>query len=250
MAASADEKVGHIVTGGVAAVVLCFVMFVFVQYRGAPDPDASLPILYQPRVLFAIGSIIGTSMVMMWFEVLFARWVLLPQTNSQVVKVARDVGRLITPGQGVKPEDLVDQGSIAFLPEEMVDYVFDVDSTTGLPRIQQEMDPVAYTLAQAEERKIRKNNNYAFLSVLYPFMFLAFLLYLIHLRLYVTGRDNGYKHLLSWTHTRAMIGGIVLSVIVFGSFQYVFYLFARKYKYISIEQIRLNMTKEVRDSVC
>ena len=76
-----------IAAGSVAAV-----MFIIVQSRARPRLDDALPILRQPRILFAIGGIIGTSMIMMWAEVWMARFVFLPITHALIVNQARAAG--------------------------------------------------------------------------------------------------------------------------------------------------------------
>jgi hypothetical protein len=200
-----------------------------VQKRGVKDKDSDLPILYQPRVLFTIGGIIGTSIIMAVIEVIFARVILLPQTHSVIINNARIAGRALANNN---EDEFTKAGLLGLTP-------------VGLTNVE---DSISYSLGKTEEIKVKKINNYAFASVIIPVFILLFLFYSITRRIKLSNQKYGRDKINS-VHFMALAYGVIFSVLVFGAFQIVFYVFNLGYNYSSDKKIQMDMADAIREGV-
>ncbi len=216
------DKLGILVAFTGVAFVAILVAFYYLQINGQPDPDSGLPMLMQPRLLFALGAIIGTSMVMMWLEIALLRWVLLPQTHSSLLITARM--------QGENNEK---------------------KSQTLVPSMfSEEGEAALYALAEAEERKVRKLNFYVMISPIVPFLILVWFVMLIRNRLKTIGDRYGYPNLHKWYHFRAVIFGVITSVVLFSAFQALFYFYTQSFKRPNAGSIQFLITDALRGDIC
>ena len=219
----------------IVLILLTFIAIVIIQKKGNQDKDSELPIFYQPRILFTVGGILGTSIIMAIIEVVSSRFVLLPRTHSKIINQLRKKGKDLQSEANNTFTDIENEvGLTGFLPPGLV---FD--------HLNQQ-EALMYSIAKAEEIKVKTVNRYAFLSVLIPLLVISFLIFLIINRVRLTGKKYGITDALSLVHVRALFYGILVSVFIFGAFQYVFYLFGVDYKYASNEQVKVTLSEEIR----
>ncbi|MCP4483707.1 MAG: hypothetical protein GY932_07180 [Arcobacter sp.] len=216
-------------------ICLSFIAILIIQNKGNQDKDSELPIFYQPRILFTVGGILGTSIIMAIIEVVSSRFVLLPRTHSQIINQLRKKGKDLESERNNTFTDIDNEfGLTGFLPPG---FVFD---QLG------QQEALMYSLAAVEEKKVKTVNRYAYLSVLIPLLIISFLIFLIINRLRLTGKKYGITDVFSFVHVRALFYGILLSVFIFGAFQYVFYLFGIDYSYASNQQVQVRLAEEIR----
>jgi hypothetical protein len=228
------ETLNKATIGVLIAFVVVFILSEVVAKR---DPNRGVPVFNQPRILFGIGSIIGTSMCMMWAEVLMLRYIILPGAHAQILNLARCTGIELDSVDsvfGFESGDASKKNQLGLLPGEIL-------AQSGT-----ESDATLYTLSQAEEEKVVKINRYAYFSMLYIFFFLGFIIFLIHLRLHRLSKGSNIH---AWAHTRAVFLGGILSVGLFGWFQYWFYMFAIRYKYFTPTIIAQNTSDFIREEI-
>jgi uncharacterized membrane protein len=216
-------------------IFLTFIGIVIIQKKGNQDKDSELPIFYQPRILFTVGGILGTSIIMAIIEVISSRFIILPRTHSKIINQLRKKGKELESERDNTFTDIENEfGLTGFLPPG---FVFD--------QLGQE-EALMYSIAKVEEKKVKTVNRYAYLSVIIPLLIISFLIFLIINRLRLTGKTYGITDVFSFVHVRALFYGILLSVFIFGAFQYVFYLFGIDYKYASNQQVKVRLSEEIR----
>lgn len=221
-----------IITGASSLpLVALFLVFVAVQIRGRSDEEAYLPAFSQPRVMFAVGSIIGTSMVMMWVEVFLLRMVILPSAHSQVLTELRcGVDGLVSPVGGLEEQLGLELG-------------LDLDKVP-------EFRAAMIALAKQDMSLVLQINNYAVLNMAWFFVFLAVLMLLIWKHLKWIGRTYKLKHVTSISHILAAIYGVLFGFVLFGLFQYAFYRLAINYTYPGANEILYETQTKVYGEMC
>lgn len=219
----------------ICLICLCFIAILIIQKKGNPDKDSELPIFYQPRILFTVGGILGTSIIMAIIEVVSSRFILLPRTHSKIINQLRKKAKDLESERNNTFTDIDNElGLTGFLPPG---FVFD--------QLEQK-EASMYSIAKLEEKKVKTVNRYAYLSVLIPLLIISFVIFLIINRLRLTRKKYGITDVLSLVHVRALFYGILLSVFIFGAFQYIFYLFGIDYSYSSNQQVKVTLAEEIR----
>jgi hypothetical protein len=225
-------KLDALIYSTIATFVGILVAFYLLQRTGYPDPDSGLPMLMQPRLLFALGAIIGTSMVMMWLEIAVLRLVILPQAHASLLNTARRQGEQ-------NKQRLEDELNNQLEGETLIPSAFEAESGAAL-----------YAAAKAEERKVRMLNFYLMISPIVPFLFLIWFVTLIRNRLKMIGDRYGYPNLHKWYHFRAVIFGVITSVFLFGGFQAYFYFYTRSFKQPNTDSIQFMVIDALREELC
>lgn len=201
---------------------------------GFMEYDPNLDFWDQPRLLRGLLSILGVSAVMIWVEVLFHRFVLLPEGNAAVKNQIRCAHKSLD-----KPIDEMSEEELkeAFGDDIAFSSLIGISGSIGTDKAS------LLGLYNLENMKLDKANKYAYLSMFIPFFVVLFLMYRVYYKL----KQDRYKH-----HYIPVFGGyamegvalsVFLSVLLFLGFQIVFYLYGLEFNFAD----GLELSTELRE---
>jgi ribonucleotide reductase beta subunit family protein with ferritin-like domain len=73
---------------------------------------------------------------------------------------------------------------------------------------------------------------------------------LIRSRLRTVGNRYGYPNLHKWYHFRAVVFGVITSVVLFSGFQGMFYFYTQSFKRPNAESIQYIINDHLREELC
>jgi hypothetical protein len=200
--------------------------------------DPALDFWDQPRLLRGLISILSVSAIMIWVEVVFHRFLLLPEGNAAVKNAIRcaheDLGKPIS----------------ELSPEDRAKAFGDEMTFRMLNKLGQGIDDGALDgLYQVERDKVTGNNAYAYTSMLIPFFVVCFLIY----KYYVALQQDRYRHHvlpIFGVEMEAVFASVLLSVVIFSFFQVVFFIYGQQFEYQSGAEIEAELGEYALGRLC
>lgn len=199
---------------------------------GFMEYDPNLDFWDQPRLLRGLLSILGVSAVMIWVEVLFHRYVLLPEGNAAVKNRIRCAHKSFS-----KPVDEMTEAELKEAFGDDLAFFIGISGTVGTDKAS------LLGLYNLENIKLQKANTYAYLSMAIPFFVVILLMYRIYYKL---KQDNYRHHFIPIFGGFAMEGvalSVLVSVVLFLCFQILFYFYGLNFNFAS----GLELATELRE---
>lgn len=200
--------------------------------------DPNLRFWSQPRLLRGLLSILAVSAIMIWVEVSFHRFVLLPEGNASIKNKFRCMhGSLDKPVDEMTKEE---QEELFGKDNPLTSGITELSGSVGQDKA------ILRGLYNMEKTKLDKANMYAYLSMFIPWFVVIALMVVIWNRL----NSIRYRH-----HVIPIMGipinGVVVSVfvsiLIFSVFQIIFYNFGVNFKYASEAELVSSLEKSTRE---